>query len=39
MKRDFLLTVSIPYQADKWWDLGKISIRGLLVDPIPNSLN
>ena len=26
-------------EADKWWEKRKISIRGLLVDPIPNSPN
>ena len=24
---------------DKWWEFRKVSIRGLLVDPIPNSPN
>ena len=32
---EFLLTISTQYQADKWWELRKISVRGLLVDPIP----
>ena len=36
---EFLITISIKYQADKWWEKRKISIRGLLVDPIPNSPN
>ena len=34
-KTEFLLTISTQYQADKWWELRKISVRGLLVDPIP----
>ena len=28
----------IQYQVDRWWEKRKI-IRGLLVDPIPNSPN
>ena len=28
-KTDFLLTISIQYQADKWWEKRKISVRGL----------
>ena len=34
-----LLTISIQYQADKWWEWRKISIIGSSVDPILNSLN
>ena len=34
-KTEFLLTISTQYQADKWWELRKILVRGLLVDPIP----
>ena len=34
-KTEFLLTISTQYQADKWWESRKISVRGLLVDPIP----
>ena len=30
--------ISIQHQANKWWEWRKISIRGLLVDSIPNSL-
>ena len=30
--------MSIQHQANKWWEWRKISIRGLLVDSIPNSL-
>ena len=33
----FLLTKSIEYQADKWNEYWKISIRGLSSDPLPNS--
>ena len=32
-------TISIQYQEDRWWESRRISIMGLLVDPIPNSLN
>ena len=38
-KREFLLTISIEYQANKWWEQRKISITGLLVDPVPNAPN
>ena len=38
-KTEFLLTISIQYQAEKWWEQRKISIWGQLVDPILNSLN
>ena len=38
-KTEFLLTISIQYQADEWWEYRQILIWGLLVDPIPNSLN
>ena len=38
-KTESLLTISIQYQADKWWELRKISVKGLWVDPIPNSPN
>ena len=35
MKTEFLLTISIQYQEDKWWELRKLSwIREFLVDPI-----
>ena len=33
------ITISIQYQGDEWWEKRKILIRGLLVDPIPNSPN
>ena len=36
-KTDFLLTISIQYQADRIWEWREISITGFLVDPIPNS--
>ena len=36
-KREFLLTMSIQYLEDKWWEHRKTSIWRLLVDPIPNS--
>ena len=36
-KREFLLTIPLQYQADKWRELRKLSIRVLLVDPKPNS--
>ena len=29
--------ISIQHQANKWWEWRKISIKGLLVDSIPNS--
>ena len=38
-KTDSLLTISIQYQADKGWEWRKISVKGLWVDPIPNSPN
>ena len=38
-KTEFLLTISIQYQAEKWWEQRKISIWGQLVDPILNPLN
>ena len=31
--------LSLQYQADKWWEWRKISVKGLWVDPIPNSPN
>ena len=34
-KTEFLLTILIQYQPDKWWEQRKISIRGLLIDPVP----
>ena len=37
-KTEFLLTISIQDQPDKWRELRKISIWGKLVDPILNSL-
>ena len=33
-----VLAMLIQYSEDNWCEYGKISIRGLLVDPIPNSL-
>lgn len=36
---NFLFTVSIQCQAGKWWELRKISIRWLLLNPTPNSPN
>ena len=39
IKSEFFLIISIQYQADKWWELRKIAIMGLFIDPIPNSLN
>ena len=38
-KSEFLLTISIQYQADKWWEYRKMSVWELWVDPIPNSPN
>ena len=38
-KTEFLLTISKQYQEHKWWELRKISIIGLLIDPVPNSPN
>ena len=37
-KTEFLITISVPYHVDKWWEL-KILNMGLLIDPIPNSPN
>ena len=37
--RIILLTISIQYRPDKWWEQRKLSIWGWLVDPILNSLN
>ena len=39
IKTEFLLAMSIQYQADKWWEQRNISRRGFLVDPLPNSQN
>ena len=36
---EFLLIPSVGYQADKKPEIKKMPIRGLLVDPIPNSPN
>ena len=36
-KTEFLLTKSIQYQTDKWWEQRKIYFRGVLVDWLPNS--
>ena len=36
-KTEFFLTISTQNQEDKWWEPRKLTIRGLLVDPIPNS--
>ena len=36
-KTEFLLTISIQNQEDKWWESRKVSTRGLLVDPATNS--
>ena len=36
-KREFLPTVSIQYQTDKWWQKIKISVWESLVDPKPDS--
>ena len=38
-KTEFLLTILIQYQVDKWWEKRKILTKRLLVDPIPNSPN
>ena len=38
IKTEFLLTILIQYQADKWWEWWKISIRRSVCDSIPNSL-
>ena len=38
-KTELLLTISILYQAEKWWELRKMLIRGWLVDLIQNSSN
>ena len=39
IKTEFLLTISIQSQVDKWWVNRKISISGLSFDSIPNSRN
>ena len=36
-KTEFLITILIQYQGDKWWEYTKISIRWLQVDLTPNS--
>ena len=36
-KSEFLLTISIQNQEGKWWEPRKVSVRGLVVDPILNS--
>ena len=36
-KTEFLLTISIQNQEDKWWESRKVSTRVLLVDPATNS--
>ena len=38
-EKEFLLKLSKQYQVYKQWVWGKVSIKGILVDPIPNSLN
>ena len=38
-KTEFLLTISIQNQLDKWWESRKMSIWGWLVDPILYSLD
>ena len=38
-QNSFLQPILIQYQTDKWWELRKVSTKGLLVDPKPNSLN
>ena len=38
-KTEFLLTISIQYHVYKWWESRKISIMGLLIDPVPNFPN
>ena len=35
---EVLITVLIKHPAEKWWELRSISMRGLWVDSIPNSL-
>ena len=37
-KKEFLLTIYMKYEADRWWEYRKTLIRGLLVDQISNSL-
>ena len=37
--KKFIFKISKQHHADKWWEWRKISIRGLMVDPIPNSPN
>lgn len=38
-KTELLLTVWIQYQAGRWREWRRTSIMGLVVEPIPNSLN
>ena len=38
-KTEFLLTISIQSQIDKWCEYRKISINGLSFDSVPNSPN
>ena len=35
-KTEFLLTIPMQCQGDKWYELREISVGQLLVDPIPN---
>ena len=39
IKTEFLLTLSVQYQEDKWWESRKMSVWGPLVDLIPNYPN
>ena len=37
IKKEFLFATAIQYQADRQWELRKVSILGLFVGPILNS--
>ena len=37
IKKEFLLATAIQYQADRRWELRKVSILGLFVGPMLNS--
>ena len=38
-KTEFLHTIFIQYHVNKWLELRKVSVIGLLIDPVPNSPN
>ena len=38
-KTEFLHTIFIQHHVNKWLELRKVSVIGLLIDPVPNSPN